>query len=82
MKVDSFFRIYSVVCLRNPMTGDYSYLVQSSGGGLDYFTKNLLPPMVQRFLDEHNKPENCLFLDWQNYIVFSKVIQSTAGRLN
>lgn len=73
-KIDDIFRVYSVLCLNNRSTGEYSYLVLTTGGLLSYFTRADLPAMVQKFLDLHNKQENVLLLDWQSYIVFSESV--------
>lgn len=73
-KNESYFKVYSVLCLNNRNSGDYTYLVLTTGGGLDYFTSENLPSLVRKFLDLHNKQENVLLLDWQSYIVFSETV--------
>lgn len=72
--ISNIFRIYCVHCLNDPATGDYSYLVTTTGGGLNFFRKETAPPIVHKFLTDHNSPDYCLFLDWHNYVVFSEPI--------
>ena len=70
-KGESFFKVYSVLCLNNRATGDYTYLVLTTGGGLSYFTSSDLPAMVKKFLQMNNDHEHVFLLDWQSYIVFA-----------
>lgn len=70
----NIFKIYSVHCLNDPQTGDYSYLVTTTGGGLNYFSAATCPEMVRKFLTDHNRSEYCLFLDWHNYVVFAEPV--------
>ena len=70
----NIFRIYAVMCMNDPHTGDYSYLVVTTGGGLNYFTRATLPMAVEKFLSDHNSQDFCLLLGWNNYCVFSEKI--------
>lgn len=72
--IEKTFRIYCVHCLSDPASGDYCYLVMSTGGGLNFFRKETAPPIVHRFLIEHNSQDFCLLLNWPNYVVFSEPI--------
>lgn len=77
MGFEEYFRIYSVLCLNNRETGDYSYIVQTTGCGLTFFgSRTNVPAMVKRFLELHNKQEYCVFLDWHNYIVYADPVPS------
>lgn len=79
MAFDEYFKIYSVLCLHNPFDNKYSYVVQTTGGGLSYFSRELCPSMVLKFLELHNKQEFCVFLDWHNYIVYADPVPLPEG---
>ena len=72
--LDATFRIYSVLCLHDPFSDKYSYIVETTGGGLNYFFGELVPPMVTQFLKLHNEKQFCVFLDWHNYIVYAEPV--------
>lgn len=79
MAFDEYFRIYSVLCLNNPHSGEYSYVVQTTGGGLSFFSKDMVPAMVTKFLKMHNEHQFCVFLDWHNYIVYADPVPLPDG---
>lgn len=79
MAFDQVFRIYSVLCLHNPFDDKYSYVVQTTGGGLSYYMHELCPPMVKKFLELHNEQQYCVFLDWHNYIVYADPVPIPGG---
>ena len=70
----NIFRIYACVCMSDPNYGGYSYLVITTGGGLNFFTRETLPLSVDKFLSDHNSEDYCLLLGWNNYCVFSEKI--------
>lgn len=71
---NGIFRVYSILCMNNIHTGEYSYLVQSNDGLLSYFTSNELPAICRKFLELHNEQRFVLLLDWQNYLVYADPI--------